>query len=101
MKLVNELEEQAAKTEALEHECAEYLFNKFRWKDRIGEVTEELSLEPKALDNALAAFMELDSLTLRLTLENVAMSFCERSAKTLVKKYQDKWQESLESPCYD
>ena len=101
MNLVNELEEQAAKTEAIEHACAEYLFNKFDWKNRICEVTEELSLEPKTLDNALAAFMYCDSLTLRLTLEKVAMAFSERSARILVAKYQDNWREALEEPSYD
>ena len=101
MNLVNEMEEQAAKTEALVNECAELLFNRFDWKSRIGEVTEELSLEPKTLDNALAAFMQLDSLTLRLTLEEVAMSFCERSATTLIKAYGDKWREMLDGVDYD
>ena len=101
MNLVNEMEEQAAKTEALVNECAELLFNRFDWKSRIGEVTEELSLEPKTLDNALAAFMQLDSLTLRLTLEKVALSFCERSATTLIKAYGDKWREMLDGVDYD
>ena len=101
MNLVNEMEEQAAKNEALVNECAELLFNRFDWKSRIGEVTEELSLEPKTLDNALAAFMQLDSLTLRLTLEKVAMSFCERSATTLIKAYGDKWREMLDGVDYD
>ena len=99
--LVDLATEQAAKTEALVNECAELLFNRFDWKSRIGEVTEELSLEPKTLDNALAAFMQLDSLTLRLTLEKVAMAFCERSATTLIKAYGDKWREMLETPSYD
>ena len=99
--LVDIASEQAAKTEALEHAAAEYLFNKFDWKNRISEVTEELSLEPKTLDNALAAFMQLDSLTLRLTLEKVAMAFSERSARILVAKYQDGWRDALEEPSYD
>ena len=101
MNLVNQMEEQAALREALEHACAEYLFNKFDWRNRISEVTEELSLEPKTLDNALAAFMQMDSLTLRLTLEKVAMAFSERSARILVAKYQDGWREALEEPSYD
>lgn len=101
MNLVNEMEEQAAKTEALVNECAELLFNRFDWKSRISEVTEELSLEPRTLDNALAAFMQLDSLTLRLTLEKVALSFCERSATTLIKAYGDKWREMLDGVDYE
>lgn len=99
--LTNQAAEQAAKDEALLNSCAEYLFNKFDWKNRINDVTEYLSTEPKTLDNALAAFMMMDSLTLRLALDKVAMHFCERSAEILTKKYGANWLVELEGADYE
>lgn len=95
--LVNELEEQAAKTEALEHACAEYLFQKFDWKNRTATLIETLNGEtPNRLDGAITAFMLMDSLTLRILLESAAMDACEASAKTLVRGYADNWRVMLE-----
>ena len=102
MNLVNQMEEQAAKTEALEHAAAEYLFNKFDWKNRTAALIETLNNEtPNRLDGAITAFMMMDSLTLRVLLESAAMDACEVSARILVAKYQDGWREALEEPAYD
>lgn len=100
--LTNQTEEQAAKTEALINQAAEYMFNNFRWKDRIGEVTEVLSSDnPSRLDAALASFMEMDSLTLRLLLDDVAMGLCEESAKRIVSARGVDWLVFLEGVDYD
>lgn len=100
--LVNELEEQAAKTEALTNDCAELLFQRFDWKNRTAALIETLNSEtPNRLDAAIAAFMLCDSLTLRLLLESAAMDVCEASARILVAKYQDGWREALEEPSYE
>lgn len=100
--LVDQAYEQAAKTEALEHSCAEYLFQKFDWQGRTAALIETLNGEtPNRLDAAITAFMLMDSLTLRLLLESAAMDVCEFSATTLVKAYGDKWLEMLEGGDYE
>lgn len=100
--LTNQAEEQAAKTEALIHQAAEYMFNNFRWKDRIGEVTELLSNDnPSRLDAALASFMCMDALTLRLLLDDVAMGLCEESAKRVVAVHGEDWLVFLECVDYE
>ena len=96
MNLVNEKEEQAAKTEALVNECAEYLFQRFDWESRTAEVEEVLSMDFKALTNAHARFMQGYSLDLRLVFDKSAMELCERSAKTLIRGYGAAWREMLE-----
>lgn len=98
----NQAEEQAAKTEALINQAAEYMFNNFRWKDRIGEVTEVLSSDnPSRLDAALASFMGMDALTLRLLLDDVAMGLCEDSAKVVVWRHGEDWLVFLEGVDYE
>lgn len=100
--LVDIAEEQAAKDEALIHQAAEYMFNNFRWKDRIGEVTEVISSDnPSRLDAALASFMCMDALTLRLLLDDVAMGLCEESAKTVVSRHGEDWLAFLEGFDYE
>lgn len=93
----NHAEEQAAIREAQEHACAEYLFASFNWSKRTAEVVEILNGEtPNRLDGAIAAFMMMDSLTLRLMLESAAKAICERSAQKLIKAHGDSWQEFYE-----
>ena len=102
MNLVNQVEDQAALREALEHECAEYLFQRFDWKNRTAALIETLNSEtPNRLDGAITAFMLCDSLTLRLLLESAAMDACEASAKTLVRGYGDNWRVMLEGGDYE
>ena len=100
--LTDQAAEQAAKTEALEHECAEWLFQRFDWKNRTAALIEALNNEtPNRLDGAITAFMMMDSLTLRVLLESSAMDACEASARILVGKHQESWREALEAPAYD
>ena len=100
--LVDLASEQAAKTEALEHECAEYLFQKFDWSRRTAALIETLNNEtPNRLDGAITSFMMMDSLTLRVLLESAAMDACEASAKTLVRGYGDNWRVMLEGADYE
>lgn len=96
MNLVNQMEEQAAKTEALEHACAEYLYSRFDWSRRTAEVEEMLSMDFKALTAAHTRFMQGYSLDLQLLFNSAAMTICEASAKTLVRGYGDNWRVMLE-----
>ena len=96
--LVDLAEEQAAKTEALENACAEWLFQKFDWKNKTAGLIETLNGEtPNRLDGAITAFMLMDSLTLRLLLESAAMNDCEASASKLVAIHDDNWLLALEN----
>jgi hypothetical protein len=89
--LVDLAAEQAALREAQENECAEYLFQKFDWKNKTAGLIETLNGEtPNRLDGAITAFMLMDSLTLRLLLESAAMNDCEAKAKKLIEA-RDKW----------
>ena len=101
MNLVNEMEEQAAKTEALEHSCAEYLYSRFDWSTRTAEVEEMLSVDFKALTAAHTRFMQGYSLDLQLLFNKAAMTLCERSARILTKKYGANWLVELEGVDYD
>lgn len=65
------------------------------------EVSEQLALNPDALDEALVRFMNGDILALRLTIENAARAVCERSAHKLIKFHADKWQEFYEEVDYE
>ena len=76
--------------------CAQYLHDRFDYETRMSEVSERLSLNPDALDEALVRFMDGDILSLRLTIENAAKVICERSAQKLIKAHSDAWQEFYE-----
>lgn len=76
--------------------CTEYLLNRFNYETRMIEVSEQLALNPDALDEALVRFMSDDTLTLRLTIENAARAVCERSAQKLIKVHGDAWREFYE-----
>ena len=76
--------------------CTQYLLDRFNYDKRMAQVTEQISMTPDALDEALVRFLNGDILSLRLTLENAAKEICERSAKTLVAGYGDNWQAQLE-----
>ena len=76
--------------------CARYLHNRFNYETRMIEVSEQLALNPDALDDALVRFMGGDILALMLTIENAAMAICARSAQKLVKAHGDKWREFYE-----
>jgi hypothetical protein len=96
--MIDHTAEQAAKTEALENACAEWLFQKFDWKNKTAGLIETLNGEtPNRLDAAITAFMMMDSLTLRLLLESSAMSDCEASASKLVAIHGDNWLLALEN----
>ena len=96
--LTDHAAEQAAKTEALENACAEYLFQKFDWKNKTAGLIETLNGEtPNRLDAAITAFMLMDSLTLKLLLESAAMDDCEASASKLVAIHGDNWLLALEN----
>ena len=69
--------------------CAQYLHDHFNYETRMMEVSEQLALNPDALDEALVRFMGGDILSLRLTIENAAMAICERAAQKLVKAKGD------------
>lgn len=99
--LVNELEEQAAKTEALTNNCAEYLFARFDWESRTSEVEEMLSNNHEALTKAHRRFMEGYSLDLQLLFNKAAMELCEASAKKLVGRYGEGWRVELEGGDYE
>lgn len=81
--------------------CTQYLLDRFDYDKRMAEVTEQLSMAPDALDEALVRFINGDILALRLTLESAAKAICERSAKTLVAGYGDNWQSKLEELSYE
>ena len=96
--LVDLAAEQAALREAQENECAEYLFQKFDWKNKTAGLIETLNGEtPNRLDGAITAFMLMDSLTLRLLLESAAMDVCEASASKLVAIHGANWLLALEN----
>ena len=96
--LVGLASEQAATQEAQEKECAEWLFQKFDWKNKTAGLIETLNGEtPNRLDAAITAFMMMDSLTLRLLLESSAMSDCEASASKLVAIHGADWLLALEN----
>lgn len=81
--------------------CTQYLHDRFDYNKRMAEVTEQLSMTPDALDEALVRFIGWDILALRLTLENAAKAICERSAKTLVTGYGDNWRVKLDEVSYE
>lgn len=85
-----------ATTQELVDSCTQYLLDRFNYDNRMAQATEQLSMTPDALDEALVRFLSGDILALRLTLENAARAICERSAKTLVAGYGDNWQAQLE-----
>lgn len=76
--------------------CTTYLHDRFNYETRMMEVSEQLALNPDALDEAMVRFMSGDILALRLTIENAAKAICERSAQKLIKARGDKWQEFYE-----
>jgi len=81
--------------------CTQYLLDRFDYDKRMAEVTEQISMAPDALDEALVRFMNYDLTCLRLTLENAAKAICERSAKTLVAGYGDNWRVKLDEVSYE
>lgn len=83
-------------TPELIESCAAYLHLRFDYETRLMEVSEQLALNPDALNEALVRFMNGDILALRLTLENAAKAICERSAQKLIKAHGDAWQEFYE-----
>jgi len=83
-------------TQELIESCTTYMHDRFNYDKRMEEVSEQLALNPDALDEALVRFMNGDILALRLTLENAARAVCERSAQKLIKAHSDKWQEFYE-----
>lgn len=90
----NHAEEQAAKTEALIHQAAEYLFAKVDWKETMPSVLEHLNtVQPEALEAALVEFVKGNNLTLRLMLDKAAMDDCEAKAKKLVEYHDWRWEE--------
>lgn len=76
--------------------CAQYIHDRFNYETRMAEITEQLSLNPDALDEALVRFMNDDTLTVRLTIENAARAVCERAAHKLIKVHGDGWREFYE-----
>lgn len=88
-------------TPELIESCTTYLHDRFSYRTRMAEVTEQLSMNPEALDVALAAFMVDGGLLLRVTIENAAKTICERSAQKLIKAHGDKWQEFYERDDFD
>lgn len=76
--------------------CTEYLLSRFNYEARMAEVSEQLSLNADAIDEALARFMSGDALTLRLAMENAARAICERAAQRLIKVHGDAWLELYE-----
>ena len=76
--------------------CTRYLHARFNYEARMIEVSEQLALNPDALDEALVRFMGGDILALRLTIENAAMAICERAAQKLIKAHGSAWREFYE-----
>lgn len=93
----DELEEQAAKTEALEHACAEYLFAKFDWEGRTAEVEEALSVNFETLTAAHTKFIRGYGLELQLLFNSMAMTIVEGEAKRLVGLHGANWLLVLEN----
>ena len=83
-------------TDELIKGCTDYLHLRFNYETRMMEVSEQLALNPDALDEALARFMSGDILALRLVIENAAMAICERDAQKLVKAHGSSWREFYE-----
>lgn len=83
-------------TDELIESCTTYLHDRFNYETRMMEVSEQLALNPDALDEALVRFMNGDILALRLTLENAARAVCARSAQKLIKAHGDAWREFYE-----
>lgn len=78
-------------TDELIKGCTDYLHLRFNYETRMMEVSEQLALNPDALDEALVRFMDGDILALRLTIENAARAICGRAAEKLVKAKGDGW----------
>lgn len=98
MNLANEMEEQAAKTEALINQAAEYLFAKVDWKETMPSVLEHLNtVRPEVLEAALVEFVKGNNLTLRLMLDDAAMDGAEVIAAQIVAIHGDKWLLALEN----
>lgn len=83
-------------TDELIKGCTDYLHLRFNYETRMMEVSEQLALNPDALDEALVRFMDGDILALRLTIENAARAVCDRSAQKLIKVHDDRWREFYE-----
>ena len=99
--LADHTEEQAAKTEALIHQAAEYMFNNFRWESRTAEVEEVLSCSWPELTKAHMRFMQGYALDLRLLFDRVAMELCQESAKRIIAACGDDWLVFLEGVDYE
>ena len=96
--LTNHAAEQAAKTEALIHQAAEYLFAKVDWKETMPSVLEHLNtVQSEALEAALVEFVKGNNLTLRLLLDKAAMDGAEVIAAQIVAIHGDKWLLALEN----
>lgn len=95
--LTDHAAEQAAKTEAQENACAEYLFANFGWEGRTAEVEEALSVNFEALTAAHTRFIRGYGLELQLLFNSAAMSIVESEAKRLVGLHGDKWLLALEN----
>ena len=95
--LVDLAAEQAAKTEALENSCAEYLFQKFDWEGRTAEVEECLSFNFEALTAAHTKFIRGYGLELQLLFNSTAMTIAEVEAKQLVSIHGANWLLALEN----
>ena len=83
-------------TSELIESCAAYLHDRFNYETRMMEVSEQLSVNPDALDEAMVRFMNGDILALRLTFESAAKAICERSAQKLINVHGAAWQEFYE-----
>ena len=83
-------------TSELMTSCAQYLHDRFNYDTRMAEITEQLALNPDALDEALVRFMGGDILALRLVIEKAAMEICVRSAEKLIKAHGSSWREFYE-----
>lgn len=96
--LVDLASEQAAKTEALEHSCAEYIFKQIDWQKTMPSVLEHLNtVQPEALEAALVEFVKGNNLTLRLLLDSAAMHDCEVMAYHVVVVHGENWLLALEN----
>ena len=87
---------ESSSTDELIESCARYLHDRFDYRTRMAEVAEELSMNPEALDAALAAFMLDSGLLLRVMIENAAKRVCEWSARKLIRAHGGAWQEFYE-----
>lgn len=89
-------QDESPTTQELIESCATYLHDRFNYETRMMEVTEQLALNPDAIDEVMVRFMNGDILALRLTLENAAKAICERSAQKLIKAHGSSWREFYE-----